>query len=68
MGWNQTYYIEKRHSAAYSTQTKLRISKTNMAAVLLYGCETWKNAKFMTAKLQVFINPYPANVENMVSS
>jgi hypothetical protein len=25
-------------------------------AVLLYGCETWKNSKSVTAKLQVFIN------------
>jgi hypothetical protein len=25
-------------------------------AVLLYGCETWKNKKSITAKLQVFIN------------
>jgi hypothetical protein len=30
-------------SAAYSTQTKLRIFNTNVKAVLLYGCETWKN-------------------------
>jgi len=25
-------------------------------AVLRYGCETWKNSKSITAKLQVFIN------------
>jgi hypothetical protein len=25
-------------------------------AVLLYGCETWKNSKYITTKLQVFIN------------
>jgi hypothetical protein len=25
-------------------------------AVLLYGCENWKNSKSITAKLQVFIN------------
>jgi hypothetical protein len=25
-------------------------------AVLLYSCETWKNSKSVTAKLQVFIN------------
>jgi hypothetical protein len=30
------------HSSAYSTQTKLRIFNTNVKAVLLYGCETWK--------------------------
>ena len=27
-----------------------------MKAVLLYGCESWKNSKTVTAKLQVFIN------------
>ena len=40
----------------YSTQTKLRIFNTNVKAVLLYGCETWKNSKYVTTKLQVFIN------------
>ena len=40
----------------HSTQTKLRIFNTNVKAVLLYGCETWKNSKSITAKLQVFIN------------
>jgi hypothetical protein len=43
-------------SGAYSTQTKLRIFNTNVKAVLLYGCETWKNSRSITAKLQVFIN------------
>ena len=27
-----------------------------MKAVLLYGCETWKKSKYVTTKLQVFIN------------
>jgi hypothetical protein len=45
-----------KHSTAFSTQTKLRIFYTNVKAVLLYGCETWKNLKSITAKLQVFIN------------
>jgi len=39
------------HSTAYSMQTKLRIFNTNVKAVLLYGCETWKNSKHITAKL-----------------
>jgi hypothetical protein len=42
------------HSTAYSTETKLRIFNTNVNAVLLYGCETWKNSKRITAKLQVY--------------
>ena len=32
------------HSTTYSTQTKLRIFNMNVKAVLLYGCETWKNS------------------------
>jgi len=43
-------------STTYSTQTKLRIFNTNVKTVLLYGCETWKNSKYITTKLQVFIN------------
>ena len=31
------------HSTAYSTQTKRHILNTNVKAVLLYVCETWKN-------------------------
>ena len=44
------------HSTAYSAQTKLRIFSTNVKAVLLCGCETWRNSICITAKLQVFIN------------
>jgi len=44
------------HSTTYSTQTKLRIFNMNVKAVLLYGCETWKNSKYITTELQVFIN------------
>jgi hypothetical protein len=43
-------------SAAYSMQTKLRNFNINVKAVLLYGCETWKNLRSITAKRQVFIN------------
>jgi hypothetical protein len=43
-------------STTYSTQTKLRIFNMNVKAVLLYGCESWKNSKYITTKLQVFIN------------
>jgi len=44
------------HSTTYSTQTKLHTFNTNVKAVLLSGCETWKNSKYITTKLQVFIN------------
>jgi hypothetical protein len=37
-------------SAAYSMQTKLRLFNTNVKAVLLYGCETGKNSRTITAK------------------
>ena len=39
-------------SSTYSTQIKLHIFNTNMKVVLLYGCETWKISKSITAKLQ----------------
>jgi hypothetical protein len=44
------------HSTAYSMQTKLCIFNTNVKTVLIYGCETLKNSKSLTAKLQIFIN------------
>ena len=44
------------HSTTYSAQTKPRIINTNVKAVLIYGCETWKNSKYITTKLQFFIN------------
>ena len=39
-----------------STRTKLRISRSNVKAVLLYGSETWKVTKITTSKLQVLAN------------
>jgi len=39
------------HSTTYSTHTRLPIFNTNVKAVLLYGCETWKNSKYITIKL-----------------
>jgi len=44
------------HSTTYSTQTKFRIFNANVKAVLLYGCETFKNSKYIATKLQDFIN------------
>jgi hypothetical protein len=35
---------------------KHHIFNTNVKAVLLYGCETWKNSKSITDKLEDFIN------------
>jgi hypothetical protein len=39
-----------------STRTKLRIFSSNVKSVLLYGSETWKEAKTTTSKLQTFVN------------
>jgi len=39
-----------------SIRTKLRIFRSNVKTVLLYGSETWKVAKHTTSKLQVFVN------------
>ena len=36
--------------------TKLRIFRTNVKSVLLYGCETWRATKSITSKVQTFIN------------
>jgi hypothetical protein len=37
-------------------KTRLKIFNSNMKAVLLYGCETWKITNSITQKLQSFIN------------
>jgi hypothetical protein len=55
------------HSTVCSTQTKLRIFNTNVKAVLLYGCETWKNSKSITAKLQVYQQMSKKNIENFLA-
>ena len=39
-----------------SRNTKLRLFKSNVVSVLLYGCETWKVSSSISSKLQVFIN------------
>jgi hypothetical protein len=39
-----------------TTTTKIRIFRTNVKAVLLYGCETWKVTSDITNRIQVFIN------------
>jgi hypothetical protein len=46
---------------ALANQTS-HLQHTRVKGVLLYGCETWKNSKSMTAKLQVFIDKYLTKV------
>jgi hypothetical protein len=43
-------------SSALSLCNKIRIFNSNVKAVLLYGCETWRETKATTNKLQVFVN------------
>jgi hypothetical protein len=44
------------HLTILGVYTPTDIFSTNMKAVLLCDCQTWKNSKHTTAKLQVFIN------------
>jgi hypothetical protein len=37
-------------------KTNLQLFNTNVKFVLLYGCETWKIAKFVSNSLQMFVN------------
>lgn len=43
-------------STIYSVRTKMRIFKTCVVSVLLYGCETWLVTEEIKRKLQVFVN------------
>jgi hypothetical protein len=50
----QLYSIWKNKQI--TQRTKLRIFETNVKAVLLYGCETWKITQTIVNQLQTFIN------------
>ena len=43
-------------SPQISKNLKLKIYKSNVKSVLLYGCETWKTTKALNNDLQVFQN------------
>ena len=43
-------------SGQLSKNTKIRIFKSNVKAVLLYGCETWRMTKRDEAKLDTFLH------------
>ena len=43
-------------SGELSKNTKIRIFKSNVIAVLLYGCETWRMTKRDEAKLDTFLH------------
>ena len=43
-------------SEQMSKNTKIRIFESNVIAVLLYGCETWRMTKRNEAKLDTFLH------------
>jgi hypothetical protein len=43
-------------------RTKIRIFKSNVMSVLLYGCETWKITQDIINKLQTFVNRCLRNI------
>jgi hypothetical protein len=43
-------------------KTKLRIFKSNVMSVLLYGCKTWKTTQEIINKLQSFVNRCLCNI------
>ena len=48
-----------------STETKLRIYKSNVLSVLLYGAECWKVTSSLTHKLETFQNKCLRNILNI---
>jgi hypothetical protein len=54
MAFVQLYRIWKNKNIRL--KTKLIIFNSNVKAILLYGCETWKVTSSITQKLQSFIN------------
>ena len=43
-------------NANLSTGLKLRLFKSNVVSVLLYGCCIWKVTSIVTSRLQIFVN------------
>lgn len=43
-------------SRKLTRRIKLKIFRSNVKSVLLYGCETWKVTKTISQRLQVFVN------------
>ena len=44
------------NSNSISQKTKLRLFKSNILSILLFGCESWKVTSTITHKLQTFVN------------
>ena len=52
------YNMQKKiwNSRKIGTSTKVRLFKSNVKSVLLYGVETWRTTKASMKKIQTFIN------------
>ena len=48
-----SYSVEEQQNICWA---KLRIIRSNVKLVLLYGSETWKEMKTVTSRLQTFVN------------
>ena len=55
---HSAYYRLKKvwNSSQYRRKTKLRILRSNVLSVLLYGCETWKMTDDDERKLDTFVH------------
>ncbi|VDO93581.1 unnamed protein product [Schistosoma curassoni] len=57
IGKTRAAYLQLRNiwnSKQLSTNTKVRISNTNVRTVVLYGAETWRNTNAIIQKIQVY--------------
>ena len=54
-----------RKSKEYLIKTKVRLFNSNVKTILLYGAETWKTAKSLLHKLQVFMNNWLRRILNI---
>ena len=59
IGKARTLYLQLKNiwnSKVLSTSTKIRLFKSNVKSMLLYGAEKWRTTKSTTSKIQSFIN------------
>ncbi|VDP47495.1 unnamed protein product [Schistosoma margrebowiei] len=70
IGKARTAFLQLKNiwnSKQLSTNIKVRISNTNVKAVLLYGAETWRTTTTTIKKVQVFINSCLRKILNVWS-
>ena len=54
-------------SSQLKLKTKLKIFKSSVVAVLLYGCETWRMTKQDATKLDVFLHKSEKDYEDLLA-